>query len=411
MATIKYLLQSKSDTSQIYLRLSLNRKTSIKRKVGLQINYKNWSNTTGLPKQNDDRNKSLTTKLRKLETFIIDQVNDASSKGISIDGKWLESKIDIHFDRLGETDLDNLVQYGEYFIKNLKYAVTEQGRNGVSRSTEKKYRTIVNKLIAFQNHIGKTILLKDVDLKFRNELIEYFTTVDKLSDNTIGRYLKFVKSICLDAQRNGVKTNVQLEHFKGFTVRAPKTTLSFEELEQIKKTKFSNDTHDIARDWLIIGCYTGQRVSDLLRMNSDFIQKIQNFEFIVLEQVKTGKLVQIPIHNEVKKILDKRNGEFPPVFAKNIDSSKALFNRYLKQLCKLAEIDTVVEGNLYDEETERTQNGMFEKHRLVSSHICRRSFATNFYGNPKYPTPLLMNITAHSTETVSYTHLTLPTKA
>jgi|TARA_R100000501_G_C2598512_1_gene96313 hypothetical protein len=32
----------------------------------------------------------------------------------------------------------------------------------------------------------------------------------------------------------------------------------------------------------------------------------------------------------------------------------------------------------------------------MSSHVCRRSFATNTYG--KLPTPLIMQITAYSTE-------------
>lgn len=98
-----------------------------------------------------------------------------------------------------------------------------------------------------------------------------------------------------------------MDDFKGFTVKAPTIILSIEELEQIENTKFVKPELEIAKDWLIIGFYTGQRVSDLLRMNKSFIQKIQNFEFIVLEQIKTKKTVQIPVHNEVKAVLDKRN--------------------------------------------------------------------------------------------------------
>jgi integrase len=116
--------------------------------------------------------------------------------------------------------------------------------------------------------------------------------------------------------------------------------------------------------------------------------------------------VQIPVHNEVISILDKRNGEFPPMFNNNnIKSNKVMFNRYLKELCKIAEINNVVEGNFYDEETERTITGHTEKYNLISSHICRRSFATNFYSNREYPTPLLMNITAHSTEKMSLEYI------
>ena len=39
---------------------------------------------------------------------------------------------------------------------------------------------------------------------------------------------------------------------------------------------------------------------------------------------------------------------------------------------------------------------MYPKWELVSTHICRRSFATNHYG--KLPTPVLMAITGHTTE-------------
>jgi len=86
MATIKYLLQSKSDNAPIYLRLSLGRKKSIKRKTGLNINYKDWSSKTGLPKQNDANNKNLTTKLKSLEASIQNELNEANSIGVEVTG-------------------------------------------------------------------------------------------------------------------------------------------------------------------------------------------------------------------------------------------------------------------------------------------------------------------------------------
>jgi len=398
MATIKYQLQSKSDNAPIYLRLSLGRAKSLKRKTSLSIDSKEWSATTGLPKQTYADNKKITSKLRKLKTFVLDEVNEANSNGLEIDGNWLQSKIDLHFNKSEVKDLDYLTTYGEYFLKNLKYKSNSKGKIGVSKSTEKKYKTIVNKLIAFDKSKGKQTKLTDVNLVFRSDLIDYFNDVDRLSDNTIGRYLKFVKSICLDAQKNSFKVSKQLEHFQGFTIKAPKVILTLEEIEQIKNTDFVNDAHEIAKDWLIIGCFTGQRVSDLMRMTSEMIEHIKDYDFIVLEQIKTKKTVQIPIHFEVKEILDKRNGEFPPVFTTNVDSNKAMFNRYLKQLCKLAEINTIVEGNKFDEVNKRYINGNYPKHELVASHICRRSFASNHYATELYPTPILMNITAHGTE-------------
>ncbi len=398
MATIKYLLQSKAENAPIYLRLSLGRAKSLKRKTSLSINPKEWSDATKLPKQTTSINKNIASKLSKLKDFVLDEVNTANSNGTEINGNWLQSKINLHFNKSEVKELDFLTIYGEHFLNNLKYKSTAKGKIGVSKSTEKKYKTIVNKLIAFDEHKKQRTKLTDVNLVFRTDLIDYFNKVDKLSDNTIGRYLKFVKSICLDAQKNGFKVSSQLEHFQGFTIKAPKVILTLEEIQKIKDKTFVSDAHEVAKDWLLIGCFTGQRVSDLMRMNCKMIEHIQDYDFIVLEQIKTKKTVQIPIHFEVKEILDKRNGKFPPVFSKNADSNKAMFNRYLKQLCKLSEIDTVVNGNKFDEVKKRYINGNYPKHELVASHICRRSFASNHYATELYPTPILMNITAHGTE-------------
>lgn len=405
MATIKYLLQSKSENAPIYLRLSLGRNKLFKRKTSLSINPKNWSETNQ-PKQTTVENKNLASQLRKLKDFILDEVNNANTKGIEINGDWLQNKIDLHFNKFDVVELDYLTEYGKYFLKNLKYKTNDKTKKiGVTLATQKKYQTIVNKLIAFDKKNKVRTKLTDVNLKFRIELIDYFTEIDKLSDNTIGRYLKFVKSICLDAEKNSFKVSPQLKDFMGFSIDAPKVILTLEEIEQIKNTKFVNENHEVAKDWLIIGCFTGQRVSDLLRMNTNFIKHIQDYDFIVLTQQKTKKLVQIPIHFEVQEVLNKRNGEFPPIFSNNIDSSKAMFNRYLKQICKIAGIDRMVKGNKFDEVKKRYIGGVYPKYELAASHICRRSFASNHYASELYPTPILMNITAHKTEKMFLTYI------
>ena len=213
MASVKYSIQSKSINSAIYLRLSVNRNINTKRKTGLSINAKDWSVKTGLPKQNDPSNKNLHSKLIKLEAFIYEQLNNSSIKGEEINGNWLASKIDLHFGRTELIELDRLVYYGRNMIAGLDYRVTDKGKKGVSVSTKKKYQTIVNKLEKFQEFKGRILYVKDVDLDFRSEFIKYLSEIHKLSDNTIGRYLNVVKTICLDANRNGIKINPQLSHF------------------------------------------------------------------------------------------------------------------------------------------------------------------------------------------------------
>ena len=378
--------------------MSLSKSVSYKRKTGYSIDYKDWSVSTGFPKPNDPFNKNLKFDLKNLEAFIEKELNSENTNGVDITSVWLKETIAKFLGKSTEKELYYLVDYTEQYIDRLKNKPNKNGQKGVSEATIKKRTTILNKLIKFQKKTKRKLKVKDVDLKFREQFIDFLDKEEKLSEGTIGRYLKEVKTICTDAQKNNIDVSSQLIHFKGFTSKAYKVTLSFDEIEEIQKVKFKDESLEIAKNWLIIGCFTGQRVSDLMRMNKNMIEEHQGFQFIVLTQKKTKKIVQILIHKEVKVILDSLGGNFPPVFSKNESSNSALFNKYIKLVCKEAKLVNLTEGKLRSEETERLEICEFPKYKLVSSHICRRSFATNFYAQKKYPTPLLMNIAAHGTE-------------
>jgi hypothetical protein len=89
--------------------------------------------------------------------------------------------------------------------------------------------------------------------------------------------------------------------------------------------------------------------------------------------------------------LNRNKGNFPSAL------SAQKFNKHLKDLCKIAKINQPTEGAKVKDKTGRKEPGIYPKHELVTSHICRRSFASNFYG--EIPTALLISITAHATET------------
>lgn len=398
MARIKFILQGKSSNSQIYLRLSISKYVSFKRKTGYSIDYKDWSKSTGFPKTNDPFNKNLKVDLKNLEVFVEKELNISNSNAVDITSLWLKDAITKFLGKSEVKELDYLVDYTKQYIERLKNKSNSNGQKGVSEATIKKRTTILNKIVKFQNYTKRKLKVKDVDLKFREEFIDFLDTEEKLSEGTIGKYLKEVKTICFDAQKNNIDVSSQLIHFKGFNVDSIRVTLSFDEIQKIQNTKFEDKYLEWAKKWLIIGCYTGQRVSDLMRMNKNMIEKYREYEFIVLTQKKTKKIVQIPIHKEVKSILDSLDGNFPDVFSKNESSNSTLLNKYLKLVCKEAKLTYLIEGKLRNKETERLEIGEYPKFKLVSSHICRRSFATNFYAKEKYPTPLLMNITGHSTE-------------
>jgi integrase len=111
--------------------------------------------------------------------------------------------------------------------------------------------------------------------------------------------------------------------------------------------------------------------------------------FIEIETQKTGQNVVIPMHPQVKEILEKRNG-----FPKTLSDQR--FNEYIKEVCEITKLNEPTEGSRINPKTKRKVISVYPKYELVTSHICRRSFASNLYG--KLPNMVIMGITGHQTE-------------
>jgi len=399
MATIKFFVRSQSNTATIYIRFTANRSTILRRTTPLVIDAKYFNNTTGkvrnitIYKQRD----KMQSQLNNLSHFVINQYNESHEKGTFINIDWLQIQINNFFNLVEITDLNFLENYTIHFIDKLKLKTNDKtGGLGTSVATIKKYNTIKTKIVEFQKHTKRKYHLTDVNLNFRTEFLKYMLEIDKLSRNTAGRYIKFVKTICLDAQSSSYKVSKELAKVKGFSVYVEKIYLSFDELEKIENTTFDNKRLDSAKDWLLIGCYIGQRVGDLLSLTKENISFNGNLELINLIQQKTKKRVSILVTDKVKEILNKRSGEFPMIYSGNLGSAKTIFNKLIKIVCEKAGLIEVIKGSKINPKTSRKQSGHFPKFELVTSHICRRSFATNYYG--EIPTPLLLNTTGHSTE-------------
>jgi integrase len=399
MASVKFLIRGTRNPSKIIIRLIVDKKTDLRRTIPVFIDPSYFNNKSGKVRQIAEfkDKKNVQSKLDDLKHFILQKFNDANQTGEFINSDWLQECISSKFNPVEKTDNNYLENYCELYSKKLKLKTNEKtGEMGASKATITKYKTIHGKIMGFQKHSKKKYRLTDVNLSFRDEFLTYLLEVDKLGRNTAGRYIKFLKTICLDAQRSGFIVSTELLNIKGFKVEVEKIFLNFDELDKIENTSFVDEQLNNAKDWLIIGCYIGQRAGDLLQLTSGNIHNHRNFKIIELKQQKTKKKVSIPIPPKVQLILDKRNGEFPTTYSNNIGSSMTIFNRLIKRVCYKAKINQVINGGKIDPDTNRKKQGDYPKFQLVTSHICRRSFATNHYGD--IPTPLLINITGHSTE-------------
>ncbi|WP_243473058.1 phage integrase SAM-like domain-containing protein [Winogradskyella sp. MH6] len=387
MATINYLLQSTSNNAPIYLRLSLKRNAVYKRKTGLSINPKEWNKDKKQPKQTTAQNKNLTFDLRKLKDKIFDKVNEAQTKGEIINGTWLQYQIDLHFERIAENKKSEyVIDIIQSLIDNADLRKNSKGGIGLSKSRKDSYKSLKRIFTSFQKN--KSYKVKEVNKKLADDFLRFMLTECNYSKSYATKKIADLKTVCFEAESEGIKVNSQLRKIKSLKVKNDFVIyLSELELINIKDLELSSEALQNARKWLLLGCNIGQRGGDLLNLTENNFITRNGYDVIELKQQKTGKNITIPVLPTTKEIIETG-------LPYKISIQK--FNKYIKDICKLAEINAEVEGKLLDKESKRKKQGFYPKHKLITSHICRRSFATNNYG--KLPTALIMQITGHSTE-------------
>ena len=395
MASINLLLQSKKNPAVIYIRLRDGRTLDIKAKTNYHIDPANWDEAEQRPTKKalkDIDNANLDTDLATLKNELLKEYN--KSKGVkTIDSQWLKDFINPPQEE--EKLPDKLVDYIDTYIEFKKAEVKP--------STITKCNVIKHLLQRYQEHTKSIVYIRDVDAKFKLNFEQYCISVG-YAPNTTARNIRFIKTFCRHAKSNGIETHYQLDSIKAKYHKVENIYLDEKEIEAIEKIKSKDLTEGLenARDWLLISCYCGQRVSDFLRFDKSMIRYEKNKKgelkpLIEFTQVKTEKVMTIPLHSKIIEIMQKYDGNFP----RKISDQR--YNEHIKKVCELANIITPIHGTLYDHNLKEKVTKEYPKWMFVSSHIGRRSFATNNYG--KIPTSFLMYITGHSTEAMFLTYI------
>ncbi|GAA4289998.1 phage integrase SAM-like domain-containing protein [Aestuariibaculum suncheonense] len=398
--TIKFFLQSNKNPATIYVRLREGKSIDAKSKSGYSVNTEDFEkgkvklkSTSGRisadkKEQAQKHNKTLINlqqELDSLQSIITDRFNDKKDYEV-IDSKWLQ---EIIFPPKSKQELPNTLT--AYFDKYLEF---KQG--SLKHSTYKRNKSIKARIEKYEKANGRT-LIQEVNKLFSRRFYAWCIE-DGYNNNTALKTLKMIKTVCTHAMESGIKTHPDLQFLtNGYKyTKREHIHLSFEEINKIQEAVITDETLDAARDWLVISCYTAQRVSDFMRFTKDSIKHIKGGYYLFVKQEKTEQPVEIPLISTVINILDKRNGNFPPNFSKNVDSNKAIYNKLIKKVCKEAGINTAVIHHFKNKETNRYEEKEVPKYDAISTHIGRRSYATNYYGI--IPTSLLRSATGHASE-------------
>ena len=395
MASIYLLIQSKKSPAVIYIRLRDGRTLDIKAKTNYHIDPINWDEVEQRPTKKalkDIHIANLDTDLATLKTDLLKEYNNSKGKKV-VDADWLRNFINPPQEQ--EKHPDKLVDYIDTFI--------EFKKADVKSSTVTKCNVIKHLLMRYEKETKTTLYIRDIDAKFKMDFEKYCIKVG-YAPNTTARNIRFIKTFCRHAKANGVETHYQLDSIKAKYHKVENIYLDEKEIAAIEKIESKKLTEGLenARDWLLISCYCGQRVSDFLRFDKSMIRYEKNKAgelkpLIEFTQVKTEKIMTIPLHKKIIEIMKKYEGNFP----RKISDQR--YNEHIKKVCEKAKINTPTHGTLFDHDKKEKVTKDYPKHLLVSSHIGRRSFATNNYG--KIPTSFLMYITGHTTEAMFLTYI------
>lgn len=259
-----------------------------------------------------------------------------------------------------------------------KYIKTKEGE--IAPSSIQKYVQAKENFKEFEKIINRKDIKADVfNLDLRNEFRDYLIENKSYATATILRKFKFLKTVCNFGKDLGfpIHPNINSSNFLPPDSHVLKLVLSKDELTEMENLDLSGNLKlEKTRDMFLMLCYTGQRYSDLYKIN---INNITDDKYIKYQQQKTKEPITIRIFGNVRMLLEKYNYKLPYI-------SGANFNKYLKEvgeLCPLLHRDFSItekqlEGN--NKSGKRSlkviKKTSVKRYAALTSHTGRRTFVT-----------------------------------
>jgi integrase/recombinase XerD len=221
----------------------------------------------------------------------------------------------------------------------------------------------------------KDMRLKDLDLKFIQDLEYFFKTELKLRQATVYRSIQRIKKIIQFAISENY---LQRDPFHLYKNKKHKTIIVYltdEELKQLEKHTFSQPRLQQVKDLFIFCCYTGLAYHEMSTLTTKNIEiGFDGKEWIQMIRKKTNGKISVPILPKAKEILEKYNNELPSI-------SNQKFNSYLKEISELLSIN-----------------------KKLTHHIARKTFATTVLLFNNVPMEIVSELLGHSNMNVTQSH-------
>ena len=336
--------------------------------------------------------RDANSMMKSIVKAVDDIIKDCAVRKITVSPSMLtEQKI---YEKVRQVDEITLSQvekkpsFTEYWKSFIEKAKSGEVRHNGARYTEgtiKGYNKCLNSLIEYQTKNKITLTFDDIDMDFYTAYTLYLE--ERLIKNSIGEHYKKIKHIMKSARLEGLHSNMQYESFTATEEEVDNVYLTEDELTKIAELELSDTRLDKYRDVFLIGCYTGLRVSDLLKIRKKHLYEAEGVQMLKIKTQKTQKDVYIPfLWDDLKVRLEKYDYNLPKM-------SEQHLRKECREVAKLAGIDTPVLIN----SGRLKRSTPYKKWETISIHTCRRTACTNMF-KKGIPTKQIMMISGHTKE-------------
>jgi site-specific recombinase XerD len=296
--------------------------------------------------------------LDKINSIVQTLIIKAKTEGVSLSKEVFKSKIDEALNKKGAKAFG----FNEVFELYLKAKVNNKF------GTLKGYRSSMAKFRTYLGEINRTATFDMFTVQFYEEYKSWLISLGHVN-NTIGKFFKHLGEYMKWAKENGYHN--EKYYLKKITDQSDIIYLTEEELLKVVNLELKEEDKLIKiRDRFLLGCYTGLRVSDLMKLRKSNIVDGN----IMKDMTKgNGGYIVIPITKAIEGILSKyiEGDELIPKI------SEDKYREYIKELLRKAGITqkiTIVKHS-GTKKVEITD----EKCELASTHTARKTFITLSY--------------------------------
>ena len=328
-----------------------------------------------------------------------------------------------------------LTQFMEQYISECASGqrLKRKSTKRITPSTINNYKTCLSNVRRYEHDRKRTIVWDDITLDLYDDFTRWFLERNYRPNsiagfhNTLKTFLYAARDLHLTTRDDFISHKWSIDYEQVDNIYIPESrlkeyaTLDLDDADELTRrlTRYAKDKEELdallpsiqhehfrkrlaeSRDIFLLGCLTGQRVSDYSRISGDMVETIIGERpFLHLVQNKTGKDVYVPYSPTIQEIVNRYPDGLPKVDQRELNKRIKIVGL----LCGWIESAGLNEqrGFLQYPSQKRFCDA-------IMTHTARRTFATNAYKNG-VPLSAIMAVTGHSSEEMLKRYLKLGSK-